>query len=194
MRLLGLVAERGTSRPEVEVARAEETLAAGDAAAARRLASRLLAPVPVIMLTARGEETDRIIGLDLGADDYLTKPFSPRELMSRVRAVLRRAQAPLPPSGLPAVFDAGAPASVLLVAGAAAAAEGALDAAAEAYGRALRAGAGAERVEAAAGLARLALARGDRAAARSALANAADLKDVLIRRVASAADRSLAVP
>jgi len=71
----------------------------------RRL--RALAPVPVIMLTARGEETDRIIGLDLGADDYLTKPFSPRELMSRVRAVLRRAQAPLPASGLPAVFEAG---------------------------------------------------------------------------------------
>jgi len=47
--------------------------------------------VPVIMLTARGEETDRIIGLELGADDYVTKPFSPRELTARVRAVLRRA-------------------------------------------------------------------------------------------------------
>jgi DNA-binding response OmpR family regulator len=47
--------------------------------------------VPVIMLTARGEETDRIVGLELGADDYVTKPFSPRELASRVRAVLRRA-------------------------------------------------------------------------------------------------------
>jgi DNA-binding response OmpR family regulator len=47
--------------------------------------------VPVIMLTARGEETDRIIGLELGADDYVTKPFSPRELAARVRAVLRRA-------------------------------------------------------------------------------------------------------
>lgn len=46
--------------------------------------------VPVIMLTARGEETDRIVGLDLGADDYVTKPFSPREVVSRVRAVLRR--------------------------------------------------------------------------------------------------------
>jgi two-component system alkaline phosphatase synthesis response regulator PhoP len=46
--------------------------------------------VPVIMLTARAEETDRLIGLELGADDYITKPFSPRELVARVRAVLRR--------------------------------------------------------------------------------------------------------
>jgi two-component system response regulator ResD len=45
---------------------------------------------PVIMLTARGDETDRILGLDLGADDYVTKPFSPREVVARVRAVLRR--------------------------------------------------------------------------------------------------------
>jgi two-component system phosphate regulon response regulator PhoB len=48
------------------------------------------ANVPIIMLTARGEESDRIRGLDTGADDYVTKPFSPRELMSRVGAVLRR--------------------------------------------------------------------------------------------------------
>jgi two-component system alkaline phosphatase synthesis response regulator PhoP len=47
--------------------------------------------VPIIMLTARVEETDRLIGLELGADDYITKPFSPRELVARVRAVLRRA-------------------------------------------------------------------------------------------------------
>jgi two-component system alkaline phosphatase synthesis response regulator PhoP len=57
--------------------------------------------VPIIMLTARVDETDRLIGLELGADDYVTKPFSPRELVARVRAVLRRAggereQAPLP--------------------------------------------------------------------------------------------------
>jgi DNA-binding response OmpR family regulator len=45
---------------------------------------------PVIMLTARGEETDRVVGLELGADDYVTKPFSPREVVARVRAVLRR--------------------------------------------------------------------------------------------------------
>jgi DNA-binding response OmpR family regulator len=47
--------------------------------------------LPVIMLTARGEEADRIVGLELGADDYVTKPFSPRELVARVRTVLRRA-------------------------------------------------------------------------------------------------------
>jgi DNA-binding response OmpR family regulator len=50
--------------------------------------------LPVIMLTARGEEADRIVGLELGADDYVTKPFSPRELAVRVRTVLRRAQPP----------------------------------------------------------------------------------------------------
>jgi DNA-binding response OmpR family regulator len=48
--------------------------------------------VPVIMLTARGDETDRVVGLELGADDYVAKPFSPRELLARLRAVLRRAQ------------------------------------------------------------------------------------------------------
>src|SRR5262249_42471479 len=47
--------------------------------------------VPIVMLTAMGEETDRIIGLELGADDYLAKPFNPRELLARIRAVLRRA-------------------------------------------------------------------------------------------------------
>jgi len=52
---------------------------------------RELAPVPIIMLTARGEESDRIAGLEVGADDYMVKPFSPRELVARVRAVLRRA-------------------------------------------------------------------------------------------------------
>jgi len=52
---------------------------------------RNLSAVPVIMLTAKGDETDRIVGLELGADDYLTKPFSPRELSARVKAVLRRA-------------------------------------------------------------------------------------------------------
>ncbi|MCP4537359.1 MAG: response regulator transcription factor [Chloroflexi bacterium] len=51
-----------------------------------------LTDVPIIMLTARIEETDRLIGLELGADDYVTKPFSPREVVARVRAVLRRAK------------------------------------------------------------------------------------------------------
>jgi len=53
---------------------------------------REVSSVPVIMLTAKGEEDDRVHGLELGADDYVTKPFSPRELVSRVRAVLRRAE------------------------------------------------------------------------------------------------------
>jgi len=53
---------------------------------------REVSSVPVIMLTAKGEEDDRVRGLELGADDYVTKPFSPRELVSRVRAVLRRAE------------------------------------------------------------------------------------------------------
>lgn len=48
--------------------------------------------VPVLMLTARGDETDRIVGLELGADDYLPKPFNPRELLARIRALVRRAQ------------------------------------------------------------------------------------------------------
>jgi DNA-binding response OmpR family regulator len=52
--------------------------------------------LPVILLTARGEEADRIVGLELGADDYVTKPFSPRELATRVRTVLRRANSTVP--------------------------------------------------------------------------------------------------
>ena len=50
--------------------------------------------MPIVILTARGEETDRIVGLELGADDYIVKPFSPREVVARVRAVLRRTSAP----------------------------------------------------------------------------------------------------
>jgi DNA-binding response OmpR family regulator len=64
----------------------------------RRL--RLAAPVPVIMLTARGDEEDRVMGLELGADDYLAKPFSPRELTARVKAVLRRTTEPFTPPSL----------------------------------------------------------------------------------------------
>jgi DNA-binding response OmpR family regulator len=52
--------------------------------------------IPVIMLTVKGEEDDRVRGLELGADDYVTKPFSPRELASRIKAVLRRAEMPTP--------------------------------------------------------------------------------------------------
>jgi len=54
------------------------------------------AAIPIIIVTAKGEETDRVLGLELGADDYVTKPFSPRELVARVKAVLRRRAAPEP--------------------------------------------------------------------------------------------------
>src|SRR5262245_34697948 len=60
----------------------------------RRVRAR--SDVPILMLTARGEETDRVVGLELGADDYLAKPFSPRELLARLRAILRRRARPEP--------------------------------------------------------------------------------------------------
>ena len=67
--------------------------------------------VPIIMLTARGEETDRIVGLELGADDYIVKPFSAREVAARIRAVLRRAgegvPAPAPPTTREGAIDIG---------------------------------------------------------------------------------------
>jgi DNA-binding response OmpR family regulator len=63
-------------------------------AVCRRIRAR--SELPVIMLTARAEEADRIVGLELGADDYVTKPFSPRELAARVKTVLRRAQPTIP--------------------------------------------------------------------------------------------------
>jgi two-component system OmpR family response regulator len=59
---------------------------------------RARSDVPVIVLTARGEEADRVMGLELGADDYLAKPFSPRELLARIRAVVRRARGRAGPS------------------------------------------------------------------------------------------------
>lgn len=61
--------------------------------------------VPIIMLTARIDETDRLIGLELGADDYIVKPFSPRELVARVRAVLRRVQGGVGPANIIRVGD-----------------------------------------------------------------------------------------
>ncbi|ESR24135.1 response regulator [Lutibaculum baratangense] len=60
--------------------------------------------IPVILLTAMAEETDRVVGLEIGADDYVTKPFNPRELLARIKAVLRRTQA-LPPSREPATGE-----------------------------------------------------------------------------------------
>jgi DNA-binding response OmpR family regulator len=71
---------------------------------------RATSDLPVILLTARGDEADRIVGLELGADDYVTKPFSPRELATRVRTVLRRARPSAPPPARlelgPLVIDA----------------------------------------------------------------------------------------
>jgi two-component system, OmpR family, alkaline phosphatase synthesis response regulator PhoP len=60
--------------------------------------------LPILMLTARGEEADRVVGLEMGADDYVTKPFSPRELLARVKALLRRAA---PPTDSPRVIEVG---------------------------------------------------------------------------------------
>lgn len=60
---------------------------------------RAQSDVPIIFLTARDEEVDRIVGLELGADDYMAKPFSPRELTARIRAILRRTGQPVPSSG-----------------------------------------------------------------------------------------------
>ncbi|MEO6317533.1 MAG: response regulator transcription factor [Acidimicrobiales bacterium] len=86
----------------------------------RRL--REVRSVPVIMLTARGEEEDRIVGLELGADDYLTKPVSPRELVARVRAVLRRTREQRVPGGDLPILESGdlrvdGPARVVTLAG-----------------------------------------------------------------------------
>src|ERR671919_637325 len=71
----------------------------------KRLRAR--STVPIIMLTARGEELDKVLGLELGADDSITKPFSIREFRSRVRALLRRVSAPRPATGDGSLIDAG---------------------------------------------------------------------------------------
>ena len=68
---------------------------------ARRLRSQ--SNVPILMLSARGEEVDRVVGLEMGADDYLAKPFSPRELLARLRALLRRSQGQVEPVPQPAL-------------------------------------------------------------------------------------------
>jgi len=60
--------------------------------------------LPILMLTARGDEADRVVGLEMGADDYVTKPFSPRELAARVKALLRRAE---PPAEMPRLLEVG---------------------------------------------------------------------------------------
>lgn len=68
---------------------------------------RFLAATPIIMLTARVEDTDKIVGLELGADDYITKPFNPREVVARVNALLRRQRLDLLPTAAPHVLVAG---------------------------------------------------------------------------------------
>ena len=68
---------------------------------------RSFAPTPVIMLTARANEDDRVLGLELGADDYVSKPFSPRELTARVKSVLRRAESPVAVSNASKAVTAG---------------------------------------------------------------------------------------
>ena len=65
-----------------------------------REAGAPLSATPIVFLTARSSEADRILGLELGADDYITKPFSPRELVARIKAVLRRCEGPLAPSSI----------------------------------------------------------------------------------------------
>ena len=68
---------------------------------------RATSTVPILMLSARGEEIDRVVGLEVGADDYLAKPFSPRELLARLRALLRRTQAATAPAGAADMFEFG---------------------------------------------------------------------------------------
>src|SRR5512139_144365 len=70
---------------------------------------RKTSEVPILMLSARGEEIDRVVGLEVGADDYLAKPFSPRELLARLRALLRRARPSAPTPDTPATSPAPLP-------------------------------------------------------------------------------------
>ena len=78
-----------TSRPDVVVL---DLMMPGEDGLSLCRGLRARSDVPIIMLTARGEETDRIVGLEMGADDYLAKPFNPRELLARIKSVLRRAR------------------------------------------------------------------------------------------------------
>ena len=105
MRFLGYqVAVAATGREAVRIATDShpdliilDVMLPGEDGVSLCRAVRARSEVPVIMLTARGDETDRIVGLEIGADDYVPKPFSPRELLARVKSVLRRAKA-LPPN------------------------------------------------------------------------------------------------
>lgn len=85
----GLRAAFETSRPDVIIL---DLMLPGEDGLALCRDLRARSDVPIIMLTARGDETDRIVGLELGADDYVPKPFNPRELLARIKSVLRRAR------------------------------------------------------------------------------------------------------
>ena len=85
----GLWAALEGGRPDIVVL---DLMLPGDDGLALCRDLRVRSKVPIIMLTARGEETDRIVGLEMGADDYLAKPFNPRELLARIKSVLRRAR------------------------------------------------------------------------------------------------------
>jgi two-component system, OmpR family, response regulator len=85
----GLRAAVETSRPDVIVL---DLMLPGEDGLALCRDLRARSDIPIIMLTARGEETDRIVGLEMGADDYVAKPFNPRELLARIKSVLRRAR------------------------------------------------------------------------------------------------------
>lgn len=73
---------------------------------------RTFSSIPVIMVTAKVEEIDRILGLEIGADDYLCKPFSPRELMARVKTILRRTEPPSPATGIDSIAAPSAPSAL----------------------------------------------------------------------------------
>ena len=85
----GLRAAMATSRPDVIIL---DLMLPGEDGLTLCRDLRAQSDVPIIMLTARGDETDRIVGLELGADDYIPKPFNPRELLARIKSVLRRAR------------------------------------------------------------------------------------------------------
>ncbi len=86
----GMWAALEAARPDVVVL---DVMLPGDDGLVLCRDLRARSPLPIIMLTARGDETDRIVGLEMGADDYLAKPFNPRELLARIKSVLRRARA-----------------------------------------------------------------------------------------------------
>jgi len=86
----GMWAALGEARPDIIVL---DLMLPGDDGLTLCRNLRARSETPVIMLTARGEETDRIVGLEMGADDYLAKPFNPRELLARIKSILRRTRA-----------------------------------------------------------------------------------------------------